>query len=368
MSHSRQSLSIVAAAALLAATLGAGFYWGRSHAGAADSHAEAAEPDAVTAAVKVAPMQKGSLNGGIVAFGSVLPEPGASQTLSVAYESRVLSIAVREGQIVVAGTPLMTLSGSPDAQLALNQARIDEKAAAAVLAQIRNRHDLKLADNGQLAQAQQAFDSAQAKTSSLEARNMGTNHTLKAGAPGVVVKVTAQSGAVVGPGASLMELADISKLEARLGVEPQEAARLRSESSVMLEAVEGGSPRPVQARLRTISSAINPATRLRDAYVTLPAGHPFVLGQYLRGTLSPSKNDGPVGFIVPYAAVLPDAGRYLLYTVRKGHAARHEVQVLRQEGDRVQVAGADLDPAEPVVVQGNYELQDGMAVRVEQAP
>ena len=68
---------------------------------------------------------------------------------------------------------------------------------------------------------------------------------------------------------------------------------------------------------------------------------------------------------MPYAAVLPEEGKQILYTLRAGHAVRHEVQVLVQSLDRVQVSGEGLDPAEPVVVQGNYEVQDGMAVRVE---
>ena len=370
MSPTQRNLSILAAGALLAATLAGGFFWGRSRVGSPAVQVGATEPGELTASVKVVPMQKGTLSSGVTAFGSIVPEPGASRTLSVAYESRVRSIIVREGEIVAAGTPLLILSGSPDAELALDQARIDAKAAEVLLEQTRNRHDLKLADNGQLAQAQQAFDSAQAKVSSLETRNMSANHTLKADTPGVVVKISVQSGAVVAPGGSLLDLADISKLEARLGVEPQKAEGLRPGSTLMLEAVDG-SIRTIQARLRTVSPALNPATRLRDVYASLPPGHPFVLGQYVQGTLSTRDIGGPGGnggVIVPYSAVLPAEGHYLLYTVRKDRAIRHQVQVLRQDGDRVQVAGAGLDPTEPVVVQGNYELQDGMAVRIEKAP
>ena len=36
-----------------------------------------------------------------------------------------------------------------------------------------------------------------------------------------------------------------------------------------------------------------------------------------------------------------------------------------QGGELLLVSGEDLDAAEPVVVQGNYELEDGMAVEVE---
>ncbi len=368
ISPSRSFLKGLAAVALLVATLAGGFFWGRSRGGDAASPVDTPGADPVTATVKVAPMQSGNLNGGVAAFGSIVPQPGAAQTLSVAYEARVLSIAVREGEIIALGTSLMTLSGSPDAQLALDQAHIEATAATVLLKQTLNRHDLKLADNAQLAQAQQAFDSAQAKVSSLEARNMGANHTLKALAPGVVTKISVQSGAVVAPGGSLLELANLSKLEARLGVEPQEAARLQPGSPVLLAAVDTGTLRPVQARLRTVSPAINPTTRLRDAYLILPPGHPFVLGQFVHGTLAPANHRGTGGLIVPYAAVLPEEDHYLLYTVRKGHAVRHEVTILRQDGDRVQVAGGDLDPSDPVVVMGNYELQDGMAVRIEHAP
>ena len=357
----------LAAAALLVLTLVGGFFWGRSHAGAPATTADAPGTGVLTATVKVAPMQTGDLYNGIAAFGSIVPQPGASQTLSVTYESRVLSIAVREGERVAAGTPLLTLSGSPDAQLTLNQARIEAKAVETLLAQTRHRHELKLADNGQFAQAQQAFESAQAKVASLEARDMGTNRTLKAVAPGVVVKLSVQSGAVVAPGGSLLELADISKLEARLGVEPQVAMALQPGSIVMLEPVESGNPQSVQAHLRTVSPAINPTTRLRDAYGTLPPGHPFVLGQFVHGTLIPTSHGKSRGFIVPYTAVLPEGDHHLLYTVRNGHAVRHEVTIVRQDGDRVQVAGPGLGTSEPVVVMGNYELQDGMAVSIDPA-
>lgn len=358
---------ILAAALLAAVALVAGFYWGRSHGKAAGTTEEGAAEAGPVAAVKVAPIVMGKLEGQVSAFGSIVPAPGASQTISVAYECRVASVAIREGQVVAPGTALLTVTDSPDSLLALEQSRIDLRAAEASLQQTRSRHELKLADNGQLAQAQQAFDSAQTKVKSLEARHKdeGVVQILRASAPGVVLRIPTQVGAVVLAGSSLVELADTSKLEARLGVEPQDAARLRPGGPLNLAAVDGKNSITAQARLRTLSPAINPTTRLRDAYVALPVGHGFVLGQYVSGKLNAEAHEG---LIVPYAAVLPDEGRFVLFTVRNGHARRHEVVIVLQNGDRTQVSGKDLDPAEPVVVQGNYELKDGMAVRVEQVP
>jgi len=347
------------------AALTLGYFWGRSHGQEPGPEEGPGKQAQVIAAVKVAVAQKGVLKGKLSAFGSIVPAPGASQAISVAYECRVASILVSEGQVVTAGTPLLSVLDSPDALLALEQARIDEQAAETQLEQVRTRHALKLADNGQLAQAVQAFDTAQAQVRSLEARHMGGPQVLRAKGPGVVTKIPVQVSAVVPQGSSLVELADTQRLEARLGVEPQDALNLRPGGALLLSVVDGKTDASAQARIRTVSPAINPTTRLMDVFVALPPHHPFALGQYVHGDILGTAHEG---LMVPYAAVLPEDGNYVLFTIRNGHAVRHEVQVLLQSGDRTQVAGEGLDASEPVVVEGNYELQDGMAVRVEPAP
>lgn len=368
MNRSKWLGAALLVAFLAAAMIALGFAWGRGHGaqGKAGEPAESGAPEeGPIAPVKVATLRKGKLEGQISAFGSIVPAPGASQAMTVAYESRVISIAVSEGQVVTQGTILLTVADSPDAFLALEQARIDLKAAEITLQQAKSRHELKLADNAQLAQAEQAFDSAASKVKSLEARHMGATQIIRALQTGVVARLPVQVGAVVPAGTPLAEVADTSRLEARLGVEPQEAARLHPGGTLTLAMMDGKGSASAQARIRTVSPAINPATRLRDAYISLPPGHPFALGQYVNGSLSAASQEG---LIVPHEAVLPDEGRYVLFTLRKGHAVRHEVQVLLQGGDQIQVSGEGLDASEPVVIQGNYELQDGMAVRIEQVP
>jgi RND family efflux transporter MFP subunit len=339
--------------------LALGYGWG--HAGAKTATEEPEEKGPI-ATVKVAAMEKGRLEVRSSAFGSIVAAPGAARTLSVAYECRLASLFVSEGQVVTPGEALATVTDSADALLALDQARIDATSTEAQLAQARNRHDLKLADNATLAQAQQAAASAKARVASLEARQMGTLRVLRSKAPGVVVRLPAQVGAVVPAGSSLLELADLSRLEARLGTDPQAASRLRPGGALTLAPVDGREAVGTPARIRTVSPAINPITRMRDVFVALPPGHPFLYGQYVRGSLLAAPSDG---VLVPYAAVLPQDGRNILFTIRNGRAVRHEVQVLAQSGDRLELAGEGLDPKEPAVVQGNYQLQDGMAVQVE---
>jgi len=355
MNRPRAIWLILAGCVLTGAALVAGFLWGRARGKAAEPQ-EAAE--GIVASVRVAALKSGRLERELAAFGSIVPAPGASQSLSVAYECQVAAIAVSEGQLVAAGMPLLTVIASPDARLALEQARIDAKSAEIQLTQMRTRHGLKLADNAQLAQAEQASAETQSRLKSLEAR--AVNQVLKAALSGVVVKVPVQVGAVLAPGTSLMELADTHQLEARLGVEARDAARLKPGNTLTL--VPAGGEDRTSVRIRAVSPAVNPTSRLMDVYLTLPARHPFALGQYVSGSLLGGSREA---LLVPYAAVLPDEGHSVLYTVRKGRAVRHEVQVMVESGEALQVAGADLDASEPVVIQGNYELQDGMAVRVE---
>jgi membrane fusion protein (multidrug efflux system) len=66
---------------------------------------------------------------------------------------------------------------------------------------------------------------------------------------------------------------------------------------------------------------------------------------------------------VPRSAVLHDGNGDYLFQVSEGVARRVAVTV-ESDGDRLLgISGAGLDPALKVVVQGNYELSDGMAVR-----
>jgi multidrug efflux pump subunit AcrA (membrane-fusion protein) len=72
--------------------------------------------------------------------------------------------------------------------------------------------------------------------------------------------------------------------------------------------------------------------------------------------------------IVPRSAVLPNDGRYILFTVEKGRAKEHTVRVGLQNKNEVEVSmSTDLPSDAPVVTLGNYQLKDGMSVKVDEA-
>ena len=324
---------------------------GRSAVAAQAARGASGEPPAeVTAAVEVAPIREGTVPLTVEAYGSVVPAPGASFDLSLPFDCQVEKVLVSEGQAVTKGALLLSVTGSPDAKLSLAQARAEAEASKETLKQVEARHALKLADDAALAQARGAAESARARLKSLEARRLDGLHDLLATADGVVVRLPFAKGAVAPAGTSLAEVVDTSRLEARFGVQPSDRGRLAAGAPASVQTVDGGGAASVTARVRTLSTAVNPVTRLVDAFVTLPPGCPLALGSYVKGSF-PSAS--APGLVVPYAAVLPEENGFVLFTVKEGKAVRHAVAVTAQNGAEAAVSGEGLAPGDPVVVSGN---------------
>jgi multidrug efflux pump subunit AcrA (membrane-fusion protein) len=88
---------------------------------------------------------------------------------------------------------------------------------------------------------------------------------------------------------------------------------------------------------------------------------PLVIGNRIKGTITLRQE---TTLAVPRSAVLRDAAGAHLFVIRESRAYRVSVTTGIEEGDLVAVQGP-LIVGEPVVVTGNYELKDGMAVKVE---
>jgi membrane fusion protein (multidrug efflux system) len=71
------------------------------------------------------------------------------------------------------------------------------------------------------------------------------------------------------------------------------------------------------------------------------------------------------GFVVPRDEVLSDAKGAYVFQIGDGKAHRVAVTIAGSTGDQTAVTGA-IDPAKPIVLQGNYQLEDGMEVRLSE--
>lgn len=318
------------------------------------------EAKELVASVNVVPVKRAVISTSVVAYGEVVPAPGAIQVVSVPYESQVLHVMVSNAQKISVNDALLEIGLSPNTKLRLEQARNEHEISQKSLKHVQELFDLKLATNNQLLKAEQAFKQAELRLESLKQQGISDQKEIRANVTGLVNKVYVQEGAIVPAGNPLLEIVAQNRLEVRLGVEPGDIGRLASGRSVSLSFVNEPAQKGVTGKIRKISHAVNPTTRLMDVFVSLPGSAGFLLGEYVTGRIEAASS---YGIVVPRSAVLPEEGNYVLYTVRNGRAVKHLVQVGLESSNEVQVSGGDLNPDDLVVVLGNYELEDGMAVK-----
>ncbi len=318
------------------------------------------------AQIKTVPIRKGTITETITVYGVAIPAPGALQTISVAFESRVLNVMVTDGQVVAKGEALLEIEPSPDTYLQLEQARNTYESTKQSLEHFQRLFDLKLANNDQLTQAKQSFRQAQLNLKSINERGINGPRKLQADVTGLIKKVYVQEGSIVPVGGTLVDIVVQNRLEILLGVEPEDVEQVKPGQDVSLSPVNVPESAGVTGKIRKISNAVNPDTRLVDVFVTLPEALPksttFLLGEFAVGKITIASS---TGLIVPRAAVLPEEDHYQMFTVKNDRAVKHSVQIGLENGKEVEVIGSDIEPGDPVVILGNYELKNDMAVKFE---
>lgn len=318
---------------------------------------------APVAQVQVVPLQRQPIEETLTAYGPVVATPGESQTFSVPFESRVRKVFVTGGEVLRAGAPLVEVEPSPDARLQLDQAQIELNSARNQLKLTEQRVELKLATRQELLQAEQRTHDAEARVRNMLKRGIDGPRTVRSDSTGIVNKIAVQAGQIIPPGNVLVEAINENRITVQLGVESEDIARVQEGQAVRLVPVNGPERRPMEGSVRLIARQVNPQTRLVDLFVAPAPNSRMVLNQYMQGEIVIASQDA---LVAPRGAVLPEGDHYVLYTVQNGKAVRHVVRLGLENPTQVEVIGTGLQAGEPVVVVGNSELQDGMAVHLVQ--
>lgn len=350
--------SILIVLALMGGAAAVGYFAGHRAAAPAPETSDSDDSIEPTPTVQTTPIRQGRVDRKIIAYGVVAARAGDESVLSVAFESRVKKILVAGGQHLDAATPVIELEPSSDTQLQMLQAKSALESANQDLQQTRRRFTDHLATNQDLLQSQQNLRQAELKYDSLQKAGGGGPVQLKAA--GLVVHIDVQEGQVVPAGGSLMEITAGGRLQVRLGVEPSDAASLRTGDAVSLELVRADAP-AVNGTIQMIAQRVNPDTRFTDVFVSLPSNSPLPLDVYIRGTVTLAGADG---LIVPRSAVLPDDDGFSLFTVDQGKASERKVSIAAQDDQFMQISGDGVASGQMAVVVGNMELEDGMSVKI----
>jgi membrane fusion protein (multidrug efflux system) len=300
---------------------------------------------------------RGSIPDIVTAYGTAVPAINGGTTLSVQSDGRVLQIFATPGEAVHAGQRLLDFEISPAARSTYDQA-----VTALALAheeRIRTERLLarQLATRDQLAKAEKAVTDAQAALNALEREFGGKpRQTLVAPFDGVVSTIPVTQGARVQPGVGLMTVTRADGLVVTVGVEPTQRRRLQLGQPAQLESL--GSPESIAGKLIRIDHTLNPATRLVDADIAVSGA--LLQGDAFRARIELGRIEG---WLAPHDAVLTDAQGPYIFQVAGGKAVRVGVRLLGGDG-KTSVVDGPIDPHRLLVTQGNYQLSDGMAVRL----
>ncbi len=330
--------------------------------GARGQAADAAAPSTVSALVKTEALRREELPRQLSVLGDVAT--GKVEAVNFPNAGQVAQLLVALGQQVRRGAPLVVLRADPAAQLAFTQAATAVDFARAELARNEELFALQLATAAQVDAARRALRDAQANLAAQ--RKLGGDvgqATVEAPFDGVVTAIAVAQGDRVQPGTTILQLGRAETLRVMLGIEPDERHLVREGLPVTIRTLQDSqAQQTVRGTVAQVQDIVDPKSRLLNVVVSVarPPANLLIPGMSVRAAIELGKVQA---WVVPRSAVLSDRQGAYLFQVAGGKARRVSVTPTHQAGALVAVEGAALDPRQPVVVLGNYELHDGMRVR-----
>ncbi|MBU2811510.1 efflux RND transporter periplasmic adaptor subunit [Acidithiobacillus thiooxidans] len=314
----------------------------------------------VSALVKVTPARMMSMADQLRVYGTVEFAPEDGRTIVLPAETLVNQVLVAAGQRVRQGQPLLQIQASVSDQLQRKQAEIALKFAIADQQRVASLRQRQLATNSQLQAADQSLARARAALQDIQLRLQQLQKgQVSAPINGVVTIVHVHQGDLVPAGQPLLSLSTANALRVLLGVEPADLSRLQVGDSVQLIPVYGG--RAVSGKIRQIYSQIDPQTRLAQVVVPLPASPDLMPGAMLQAEIILHRQKVVA---VPESAVLQQDGKSYCFIDVAGKAQKRWVKTGWQQDGWI-VVNQGLSAGDSVVSLGNYELKNGMALRIE---
>lgn len=321
-----------------------------------DIHAETPSVEVRTATATQQPISSSH-----TVYGRVQPDPDAVITVSLPHAGLITRVAARLGQRVATGDVLLEISTAPAAYMGYLQARSTVDYAQRELERQERMLKTQLTTRSQVDAARKALADARSSLQAIEARGANkAGQTLTAPTDGIITALNVSQGDRVQADTSAVAIANGGRLIAVLGVEPEDLAGLHTGTPVSIHSVFA-TDYQVDSQLSDIHAMIDPQTGLVDVLAPIPQDHVnhLVIGSYLSADLV---LDQHTGIVLPRSAVRRDDHGSYVFRVSDNKASRVAVETGIEHEDRIEIRRG-LKAGESVVIRGNYELTDGMAVR-----
>lgn len=308
--------------------------------------------------VKVTTLKRGSLPKVLIAYGSVEAGSAARETVMAPASARVSQVYVRPGEEVAQDAPLVRLVPSPATAASFSQAQTAVHVARALVERTKKMVGQHLATQQQLADAEKSEADAKSNLSALEAQGAGGPSTLRAPFHAIVTVLSTSTGAIVAEGSALLELVRPEGLVLTVGVVPSQAGAIMDDDPVKIRAL--GAKTSMSGKVLMRASLVDPGTGLIGIEISLPPGS-LLPGERAEAKITTGRVQG---FVVPHEAILVnDQGEPYVVQAVNMHARTIPVEVLDARGDEDVIRGK-LEANAPLVLAGNYQLEDGMKLEI----
>jgi membrane fusion protein (multidrug efflux system) len=291
-------------------------------------------------------------------FGIVQFDPAGQRGLAAEIEARVLELSAQPGDSVAEGAVLLRLGPSSSAGVEIARVRRDADLATEAAARTRRLRADGLASDGDVQAAENAAKDQAALAESLEARVRELS-ALRAPVGGLVDEVLVGPGDLVAPGTALVRLASLEQLQARIGIEIEDATRLEPGAEVLLSSLDKVQV-AVSSRIATIDYRVDPVTRMSTVLVPIPTRSGLLPGEAVRAEITVETRRGVV--LVPRRSVFTDERGPYAFVANDGVASLRRVEVGATSGALTEIQ-AGMEVGEAVIVEGAAVLADGMQVR-----
>jgi RND family efflux transporter MFP subunit len=317
-------------------------------------------PAAPSVLIETAAPRQQVLKRTVQGYGTVATSEDAVVGVSFLHPGQISRLRVRPGEVVKAGEVLLELSTDPSATLSFQMAVAALDFAKRDLARTKTLLAQHLATNAQIAAAQKAVEDAIAAVETQ--RKLGNDQkteVITAPFNGYVTALTVALGDRVQPNTTVLKLAPADRVQVTVGLQPEDAARVQTGMAAEVVPVFTPDSR-LSGVVRGATGTINPATKRIDFWVELVAAEQeLVPGTVVSVEIVIEQH---TGWVVPRDAVLRDGKGDYIFQVTGSKAERVPVKTGIETDKFTEIVGP-IDMKHAIVTVGNYELQDGMAVR-----
>ena len=317
--------------------------------------------------VQTVPLRQQLLSDTVSGFGTVTAAEEATANISFPHAGQIIALGVRAGEKVRTGQQLAIVTADPATLLSYRNATAALEFAQKDLERTKTLLAQRLATNAQVAAAQKALADAGAAVAT--ERSLGNDQPTRAAtAPfdGVVSQIMVAPGDRPAANTALIKLVRTDRgTTIIVGLTPENADRVKPGMMAQVSPVLGSAASPLAGSVQQVSGTLSATTKLVDAWVDVTSTSPaLVPGAAVSVMVVLASHSG---WVVPRAAVLRNGNTSYVFQVAGTTAKQVNVTTGIETDEWTEVSGP-LDPSLEVVMLGNYELRDGMAIRKAPQP